>query len=81
MDPFGALGTAAAVTSTLRLHTHCLIPAYRHPLMTAKAVATLDVLSHGRVILGVAVGYLEDEFTALGVPFGERAQLLDDACR
>ncbi len=81
MDPFGALGAAAAVTSTLRLHTHCVIPAYRHPLLTAKAVATLDALSHGRVILGVALGYLEEEFTALGVPFGDRARLLDDALR
>jgi alkanesulfonate monooxygenase SsuD/methylene tetrahydromethanopterin reductase-like flavin-dependent oxidoreductase (luciferase family) len=79
MDPFGVLAVAAAVTSTLRLHTHCVIPAYRHPLLTAKAVATLDALSRGRVILGVAVGYLEEEFTALGVPFGDRASLLDDA--
>jgi len=81
MDPFGVLGVAAAVTSTLRLHTHCVIPAYRHPLVTAKAVATLDALSRGRVILGVAVGYLEEEFTALGVPYADRAFLLDDALR
>lgn len=81
MDPFAVLAVAAAVTSTLRLHTHCVIPAYRHPLLTAKAVATLDALSRGRVILGVAVGYLEEEFTALGVPFADRASLLDHALR
>jgi alkanesulfonate monooxygenase SsuD/methylene tetrahydromethanopterin reductase-like flavin-dependent oxidoreductase (luciferase family) len=81
VDPFVALSTAAAVTSTLRLHTHCLIPTYRHPLLTAKAVSTLDAVSGGRVIFGVAVGYLEAEFTALGVPFAERAALLDDALR
>ena len=50
----------------LRLHTNCLIPAYRDPLVTAKSVATLDAASRGRVILGVAVGYLEAEFEALG---------------
>src|SRR5262249_32302752 len=59
VDPFVALATAAAVTRTIRVHTHCLIPAYRDPLLTAKAVATLDAVSGGRVILGVAVGYLE----------------------
>ncbi len=79
VDPFVALSAAAAVTTTLHLHTHCLIPAYRQPLLAAKAVATLDAISRGRVILGVAVGYLEEEFTALGVPFPERARLLDDA--
>jgi probable F420-dependent oxidoreductase len=79
VDPFVALATAAAVTRTLRVHTHCLIPAYRDPLLTAKAVATLDAISDGRVILGVAVGYLEAEFAALGVPFAERFARFDAA--
>jgi probable F420-dependent oxidoreductase len=78
LDPFVALSFAAAATSRIRLHTHCLIPAYRHPLTTAKSVATLDTASRGRVILGVAVGYLEAEFAALGVPFNERARRLED---
>jgi len=79
LDPFVALTAAAGATERLRLHTNCVIPAYRHPLVTAKAVATLDAVSGGRVILGVAVGYLEAEFTALGVPFAERAERLDAA--
>jgi probable F420-dependent oxidoreductase len=79
LDPFVALSLAAAVTTRLRLHTHCLVPAYRHPLLTAKAAASLDAASGGRLILGVAVGYLEAEFAALGVPFGDRARRFDDA--
>ena len=78
LDPFVALSFAAAATRRLRLHTNCLIPAYRNPYLTAKAVASLDACSRGRVILGVAVGYLEAEFEGLGVPFGERARRLDE---
>jgi probable F420-dependent oxidoreductase len=77
LDPFVALSFAAAATTKLRLHTNCLVPAYRDPLITAKSVATLDAISRGRVILGVAVGYLEAEFEALGVPFSQRAERFD----
>jgi probable F420-dependent oxidoreductase len=77
LDPFVALSFAAAATRRLRLHTNCLIPAYRNPYLAAKSVASLDACSRGRVILGVAVGYLEAEFEALGVPFDERARRLD----
>ncbi len=79
LDPFVALSFAAAATRRLRLHTNCLIPAYRNPYLTAKSVATLDACSRGRVILGVAVGYLEAEFEGLGVPFAERARRLDES--
>jgi probable F420-dependent oxidoreductase len=72
-DPLIALAYAAAVTKTLRLATGILILPQRHPLYVAKEVATLDVLSHGRVILGVGVGWLAEEFDALGIPFAERA--------
>ncbi|MCW2889267.1 MAG: hypothetical protein QOE54_3330 [Streptosporangiaceae bacterium] len=81
LDPFVALSFAAAATTTLRLHTNAYIPAYRSPFVSAKAAATLDVLSGGRLILGVAAGYLEGEFDALGVPFKGRGRLLDDAIR
>jgi probable F420-dependent oxidoreductase len=81
VDPFVALSFAAAATSTVLLHTHCLIPAYRDPLLCAKAVATLDAMSGGRVLLGVAVGYLEAEFAAVGVPFAERPERFDAALR
>jgi len=81
LDPFVALSFAAASTRRLRLHTNCLIPAYRNPYLTAKSVATLDACSRGRVILGVAVGYLQPEFEGLGVPYGERAARLDASLR
>jgi probable F420-dependent oxidoreductase len=72
-DPLLALTYVAAVTKTIRLATGILILPQRHPLYVAKEVATLDVLSHGRAILGIGVGWLEEEFAALGIPFAERA--------
>jgi probable F420-dependent oxidoreductase len=71
-DPLIALTWAAAATKTLRLATGILILPQRHPLYVAKEVATLDVLSNGRVILGIGVGWLREEFEALGIPFEER---------
>ena len=79
LDPFVALSLVAAATSRLRLQTNLFVPAYRHPLLAAKAVATLDVLSAGRVLLGVGAGYLEDEFAALGADFERRNDVLDQA--
>jgi probable F420-dependent oxidoreductase len=79
LDPFVALSFAAAATTTLRLHTNLLVLAYRNPFLSAKAVATLDAASGGRVILGVGAGYLETEFAALGVDFDERNDLTDEA--
>jgi len=80
-DPLVTLGFAAAATSTIRLQTNLFVPAYRHPLLAAKSVATLDVLSGGRVILGVGAGYLEPEFEALDADFEHRNEVLDDALR
>src|SRR5437763_8890941 len=81
LDPLLTLATAAAATTTLRLQTNLFVPAYRHPLLSAKQVATLDVLSGGRVILGVGAGYLEGEFAAVGADFDRRNDVLDDAIR
>jgi probable F420-dependent oxidoreductase len=81
LDPFVALSFAAASTGRLRLHTNCLIPAYRNPYLTAKSVASLDACSRGRVILGVAVGYLQPEFEGLGVPYAERVDRLEVSLR
>jgi probable F420-dependent oxidoreductase len=72
-DPLIALAYAAAVTKTLRLATGILILPQRHPIYVAKEVASLDVLSGGRVILGIGIGWLAEEFQALGIPFAERA--------
>jgi probable F420-dependent oxidoreductase len=80
-DPLVALAYAAAVTKTLRLATGILILPQRHPIYVAKEVATLDLLSQGRVILGIGVGWLEEEFQALGIPFAERAARTAEAVR
>jgi probable F420-dependent oxidoreductase len=79
LDPFVALSFAAAATTNLRLHLNLLVAAYRNPFLSAKAVASLDHLSGGRVILGIGAGYLEPEFAALGVDFAERNELTDEA--
>ena len=81
VDPFVTLAWAAAATTTLRVQTNLFVPAYRHPLLSAKLVASLDVMSGGRVILGVGAGYLEGEFTAVGADFAGRNDALDDAIR
>src|SRR5882757_6912383 len=71
-DPFTTLAYVAACTSTIRLGTGiCLVPEH-NPLVLAKTVSTVDRLSGGRFILGVGVGWLAEEFTALGIPFERR---------
>ena len=78
-EPLVALAFAAAATTRIRLHTHVYVAAYRNPFLAAKSVATLQNLSGGRVILGVAAGYLRPEFAALGVDFDARNDLLDES--
>jgi probable F420-dependent oxidoreductase len=77
-DPLIWLSFAAAATSTIRLATGILILPERNPVVLAKAVATLDVLSGGRFDLGIGVGWLKEEFEALGVPFDDRGQRTDE---
>jgi probable F420-dependent oxidoreductase len=77
-EPLTVLAFAAACTSRVRLGTTVLILPYRNPIVTAKVLATLDVLSGGRVTAGMAVGWTEDEFRALGVSFQERGALSDE---
>lgn len=78
-EPLMTLAFAAAVTERVGLGTSVLVLPYRHPVFLAKALASLDQLSEGRLILGVAVGWLEAEFAALGVPFSERGRRTDEA--
>ncbi len=78
-DPLIWLAFVAARTSTLRLGTGILIVPQRNPLVLAKELATLDSLSGGRLILGAGIGWLEEEFQALGVPFAGRAQRMEEA--
>jgi len=77
-DPLIWLAFVAAHTNTVKLATGILIVPQRNPGVLAKEVATLDVLSGGRMILGVGAGWLEEEFDALGIPFAERGRRLDD---
>lgn len=73
LDPFSALTYVAAHTSKIKLATGiCLVP-QRNPVYTAKVVADLDYLSGGRFELGVGIGWLKEEFEALGVPWEDRA--------
>jgi probable F420-dependent oxidoreductase len=72
LDPLVALAAAASATTTLRLGTGILLPAQREPIVTAKAVATLDHLSAGRVSLGVGFGWNEDELAHHGVAMAQR---------
>jgi probable F420-dependent oxidoreductase len=81
LDPFVALGFAAAKTTTLRLIPNIVVLPYRNPFVVAKSGATLDLLSGGRFTLAVGVGYLKREFAALGVNYDERAELFEEALR
>jgi len=78
-EPLTVLGYLASATQRVRLGTHVLILPYRNPVLTGKVVATLDYLSHGRMILGVGVGWMEEEFQALGLTtFKERGAVSDE---
>src|ERR1700760_4982403 len=79
VDPFVALGYAAAHTTTLRLIPNIVVLPYRNPFVVAKSGATLDLLSDGRFTLAVGVGYLKREFAALGVTYDERAELFEES--
>ncbi len=77
-DPIGTLFFVAGCTETLKLGSTVLILGYRPPLLTAKAIACLDHLSAGRVILGVGVGWMREEFDALGMPYDHRGKRADE---
>jgi probable F420-dependent oxidoreductase len=79
-DPLIWLTYAAAATSRIKLATGIVILPQRHPFYLAKEVATLDQLSGGRAILGVGIGWLREEFDALGIAFEERAARAEEAC-
>ncbi len=77
-EPFATIGFLAAVTTNIRLGTGVLLVPQRNPVYTAKSVTTLDWLSNGRMDLGIGVGWLAEEFAALGVPFDRRGERCDE---
>jgi probable F420-dependent oxidoreductase len=80
-DAWVTLAYVAACTRRIRLGTHVYILPLRPPLVTARAVATLDVLSGGRAVLGAGVGWLEDEFHFSGLSFANRGRRTDEIIR
>lgn len=78
LDPVTALAFLAGRTRTVRLGTGIVVLPLRNPLILAKELATVDVLSRGRLILGVGVGYVEREYEALGMPFSGRGARLEE---
>jgi probable F420-dependent oxidoreductase len=72
LDPAVALAHVAAHTKTIRLGTGIIILPQRNPLVLAKELASVDVLSRGRLIFGIGIGYLAAEFAALGIPFEDK---------
>lgn len=77
-DPFVTLAWLAARTSTIELGTSVAVLPYRHPLHTARLTTNIDQLSGGRFVLGVGVGWSEEEYAALGIPFRERGAITDE---
>lgn len=77
-DPFVILASIAAKTKKISLGTSVIIVPYRNPIVVAKMVSTIDVLSDGRVIVGVGPGWMEEEFDVLGIPYNERGIRTDE---
>ena len=79
LDPLAVLPWLAGITQRIALGTSVVILPYRSPIPVAKHLASVDVLSGGRLIVGAAIGWMEGEFMALGIPFKERASRSDEA--
>ena len=78
LEVVSTLSYLAALTRRILLSSSVMVLPYRHPVLFAKELATLDVLSGGRVLVGVAAGWLAEEFDMLGVPFRERGARMDE---
>jgi probable F420-dependent oxidoreductase len=81
LDPLALLAFVAARTERLRIGTSVLIVPYRHPVLTARMLATIDHLSAGRVIFGAGSGWFDEEFAVLGADFARRGAVTDDYLR
>src|SRR6476620_9869266 len=79
LEPIAVMGVLAGLTSRIKLGTSVLVVPYRNPVVTAKMLATLDVMSGGRLILGAGVGWMREEFEAVQAPsFEERGRVTDE---
>src|SRR5918992_2766371 len=78
LETMTMLGYMAACTDTIKIGTTVIILPYRNPVVQAKMFASLDVLTNGRMICGVGVGWLEKEFDTLGVPYAQRGAISDE---
>jgi probable F420-dependent oxidoreductase len=81
LEPLAALAMVAGVTERIRLGTTVLVLPHRHPVLAAKALATIDHLAPGRVILGAGVGWMREEIELLGAPYERRGAWSDEAIR
>jgi probable F420-dependent oxidoreductase len=81
LDPIAVMGMVTAVTSRVQIGTNVLVLPYRNPIVLAQEAASLDFLSDGRLLLGVGVGWMREEFDALGVPMSERGRRTDEYIR
>jgi probable F420-dependent oxidoreductase len=81
LDPFAVLAALAGRTKRVRLGFGVVVLPLRHPVVVAKLVATIDALSHGRVVLGVGTGWLPEEFALVGADFAARGAATDDGLR
>lgn len=78
LEPLTLLSFIAGTTTNVRLSTHVLLAALRRPVVLAKSLSTLDVLSSGRVDIGIGVGWQKEEYDAAGLDFSTRGRLLDE---
>jgi probable F420-dependent oxidoreductase len=82
LEPLAMMGVLVGLTSRVRIGTSVLVVPYRNPVVTAKMLATLDVMSGGRLILGAGVGWMKEEFEAVQAPpFSERGKITDEYLR
>ena len=77
-DCVAVMGALAAATSSIRFGTLVMVPGYRHPVVLAKLLASIDALAGGRMTLGVAGGWMEEEYEAVGLPAAQRLARLDE---
>ncbi|HVF52840.1 MAG TPA: LLM class F420-dependent oxidoreductase [Actinomycetota bacterium] len=77
-DPLALFGVLAGATERVKIGTGVLIGAYRHPIVLAKALASIENFAPGRLVLGIGAGWMREEFDALGVPYERRGARLDE---